>query len=149
MNSQVALGLLEQAGLVNRHPDVPRTIAMQWNIGPGADQVPDGTIIGARGPNGPFAPPTALNKWFAKAYKDKFGITAVYASYHMATAFLGVKAAYEKAQAAAKGREPGLDDVVQAFEYLKFESPSGSVIALTASSGVNPAKRTASGVRSA
>ena len=31
MNSRVALGLLEQARLVNRHPDVPRTITMQWN----------------------------------------------------------------------------------------------------------------------
>jgi branched-chain amino acid transport system substrate-binding protein len=91
------------------------------------DQIPDGTIIGARGPNGPFAPPTPLNKWFAKAYQDKFGITAVYASYHMATAFFGVKAAYEKAQAAGKGKEPGIDDIIKAFEYLKFESPAGSV----------------------
>ncbi len=92
-----------------------------------ADQIPDGTIIGARGPNGPFAPPSALNKWFAKAYQDKFGITAVYASYHMATAFLGVKAAYEKAQAAGKDKEPGTDEVIKAFEYLKFESPAGTV----------------------
>jgi branched-chain amino acid transport system substrate-binding protein len=92
-----------------------------------ADPVPDGTIIGARGPNGPFAPPTALNKWFAKAYKDKFGITAVYASYHMATAFLGVKTAYEKAQAANQGKDPSIDDIIKAFEHLKFESPAGTV----------------------
>jgi branched-chain amino acid transport system substrate-binding protein len=92
-----------------------------------ADPVPDGTIIGARGPNGPFAPPTTLNKWFAKAYKDKFGITAVYASYHMATAFLGVKTAYEKAQAANQGKDPSIDDIIKAFEHLKFESPAGTV----------------------
>jgi branched-chain amino acid transport system substrate-binding protein len=92
-----------------------------------ADQVPDGTIIGARGPNGPFAPPTALNKWFAKAYRDKFGINAVYASYHMATAFFGVKAAYEKAQAANKGKDPSIDDIIKALEYMKFESPAGTV----------------------
>jgi branched-chain amino acid transport system substrate-binding protein len=89
--------------------------------------LPDGTILGARGPNGPFAPPTALNKWFAKAYKDKFGMSAVYASYHMATAFFGVKAAYEKAQAAGKVKDPGIEQIIAAFEYLKFDSPAGTV----------------------
>jgi len=91
------------------------------------NQLPDGTILGARGPNGPFAPPTTLNKWFAKAYKEKFGMAPVYASYHMATAFFGVKAAYEKAQAANKGKDPSVDDVIQALTYLKFESPAGTV----------------------
>jgi branched-chain amino acid transport system substrate-binding protein len=90
-------------------------------------QLADGTILGARGPNGPFAPPSALNNWFAKAYRDRFGTAAVYASYHMATAFFGVKAAYEKAQAAGKGKDPGIDEVMKAFEYLKFDSPAGSV----------------------
>jgi len=89
--------------------------------------LPDGTILGARGPNGPFAPPTTLNKWFAKAFKDKYGTLPVYASYHMATAFLGVKAAYEKAQAASKGKDPSIDQIIAAFEYLKFESPAGTV----------------------
>ena len=37
INSRVALGLLEQAQLLNRHPDVPRTIAMQWNSGPDSE----------------------------------------------------------------------------------------------------------------
>jgi branched-chain amino acid transport system substrate-binding protein len=92
-----------------------------------AAQVPDGTIIGARGPNGIFAPPTTLNKWFAKAYRDKHGSGAVYASYHMATAFFGTKAAWEKAQAANQGKEPSIDEVIKAFEYLKFESPAGTV----------------------
>jgi len=91
------------------------------------NQLPDGTILGARGPNGPFAPPTTLNKWFAKAYKEKFGMAPVYASYHMATAFFGVKAAYEKAQAANKGKDPSIDDIIKALTYLKFESPAGTV----------------------
>lgn len=91
------------------------------------DQIPDGTIIGARGPNGPFAPPTDLNKWFQKAFKDRFGAAPVYASYHMVTAFLGVKAAFEKAQAANKVQEPTIDQVIGAFEYLKFESVAGTV----------------------
>jgi branched-chain amino acid transport system substrate-binding protein len=89
--------------------------------------LPDGTILGARGPNGAFAPANALSKWFNKAYRDKYGFSPVYASYHMATAFFGVKAAYEKAQAANKVKEPTIDQLIAAFEYLKFESASGTV----------------------
>jgi len=91
------------------------------------DQLPDGTMIGARGPNGPFAPPTTLNKWFQKAFKERFGVAPVYASYHMATAFLGAKAAFEKAQAAGKVQDPTIDQIIGAFEYLKFESVAGTV----------------------
>jgi len=90
-------------------------------------QLPDGTILGARGPNGPFAPPTTLNKWFQKAFKDRFGVAPVYASYHMVTAFLGAKAAFEKAQAANKVQDPTIDQIIGAFEYLKFESVAGTV----------------------
>jgi branched-chain amino acid transport system substrate-binding protein len=90
-------------------------------------QLPDGTILGARGPNGPFAPPTSLNKWFQKAFKDRFDVAPVYASYHMATAFLGAKAAFEKAQAANKVQDPTVDQVIGAFEYMKFESVAGTV----------------------
>lgn len=89
--------------------------------------LPDGTILGARGPNGPYAPPTTLNKWFAKAYKDKYNMSAVYASYHMATAFLGVKAAYEKAQAANKVKDPSIEQIIAALEYMKFDSPAGTI----------------------
>ncbi|CAN5676129.1 hypothetical protein BH23CHL5_BH23CHL5_24370 [soil metagenome] len=31
INSRVALGLLEQAGLIARHPDVPSTLSLRWN----------------------------------------------------------------------------------------------------------------------
>ncbi|CAN5721731.1 hypothetical protein BH24CHL4_BH24CHL4_26990 [soil metagenome] len=31
LNSRVALGLLDQAGLVSRHPDVPVTLNLRWN----------------------------------------------------------------------------------------------------------------------
>lgn len=89
-------------------------------------QLPDGTIIGARGPNGPFAPATRLNQWFQKAFRDQHKATPVYSSYHMATAFLGAKAAYEKAMKARKGA-PGDEDVIAALEYLKFESVAGIV----------------------
>ena len=89
-------------------------------------QLADGTIIGARGPNGPFAPATRLNQWFARSYRDQFKMTPVYASYHMATAFFGAKAAYERAQKTRKGT-PSDDDIIGAFERLKFESVSGIV----------------------
>ena len=92
-----------------------------------ADSVPDGTIIGARGPNGPFAPPNRINAWFKKAYHDRFNVGAVYASYHMATAFFGVKAAWERAQAKNGGKEPTIDQVIAAFEHSKFDSPAGVV----------------------
>ncbi|HZP92242.1 MAG TPA: ABC transporter substrate-binding protein [Burkholderiales bacterium] len=92
-----------------------------------ADSVPDGTIIGARGPNGPFAPPNQINAWFKKAYRDRFNAGAVYASYHMATAFFGLKAAWERAQAKNGGKEPTIDQAIAAFEHSKFDSPAGIV----------------------
>lgn len=112
-------------GLLARMPNI--MITGETVIDRLGNQLPDGTILGARGPNGPFAPPTTLNKWFAKAYKAKFGMAPVYASYHMATAFFGVKAAYEKAQAANNGKDPSIDDIIKALTYLKFESPAGTV----------------------
>jgi len=90
-------------------------------------ELPDGTMIGARGPNGPFAPPTSLNKWFQKAFKERFNVAPVYASYHLVTAFLGAKAAYEKAQAANKAQTPSDDQLIAALENLKFESVAGTV----------------------
>jgi branched-chain amino acid transport system substrate-binding protein len=90
-------------------------------------ELPDGTMIGARGPNGPFAPPTGLNKWFQKAFKDRFNVAPVYASYHLATAFFGAKAAYEKAQAVNKTNAPSDEQLIMALENLKFESVAGTV----------------------
>ncbi len=90
-------------------------------------QIPDGTIIGARGPNGPFAPATELNRWFQKTFRDRYKIGPNYAAYHMASAFFGVKAAWEKAQAQNKGEQPSIDQVIAAFEHMKFEAPSGTV----------------------
>ncbi len=90
-------------------------------------QVPEGTVIGARGPFGVFAPDTELNRWFRKAYEDKFKVAPTYPSYKMAQAFLGVKAAYEKAQAANGGKRPSQEQVIAAFEKLTFEGPGGKV----------------------
>ncbi len=90
-------------------------------------QIPDGTVIGARGPFDMFAPDTALNRWFRKAYQDKYGIPPNYPAYKMAQAILGVKSAYEKAKSANKGKAPNQDQVIGAFEHLTFEGPGGKV----------------------
>jgi branched-chain amino acid transport system substrate-binding protein len=90
-----------------------------------AGQLPDGTIIGARGPNGVFAPESELNKWFRATYNDRFTLWPVYPSYRMAQAILALKSAYEKAQAG--GAAPDQDKVIAALEGLTFQSPSGTV----------------------
>jgi len=90
-----------------------------------AGQIPDGTMIGARGANGVFAPENALNAWFRPAYNDRYSLPPVYPSYRMAQALLGLKAAYEKAQAG--GAAPDQDGIIAALEGLTFESPSGTV----------------------
>ncbi len=87
-----------------------------------AAQLPDGTIIGGRGPNGVFAPESDLNTWFRETYYDRYGTWPTYPSYHMALAILGVKSAYE---AASSEDLPDLEDVITAFENLEYEAPSG------------------------
>jgi branched-chain amino acid transport system substrate-binding protein len=89
-------------------------------------KIPEGTIIGARGPFGPFAPDTPLARWFKNTYQDRYQVAPNYAAYKMATALLGVKAAYEKAQAGGAQR-PTQEQIIAAFENLTFEGPGGQV----------------------
>lgn len=84
-------------------------------------QMPDGTIIGARGPHGELAPASELNDWFRKAYFDRFGTLPTYPSYKMAQALLGVKAAADKAGSADQ------DAIIGALKGLEWEGPSGRV----------------------
>ncbi|MFH0787591.1 MAG: ABC transporter substrate-binding protein [Pseudomonadota bacterium] len=92
-----------------------------------AKQIPDGTMLGGRGPHGVFAPDNELNRWFRKAYQDRYALLPTYPSYKMVQAILGVKAAYEKAQAANAGKAPSQDQVIAALEHLTYETPSGKV----------------------
>ncbi len=112
-----------------------------------AGNVPDGTIVGARGPNGVFAPKSALNDWLRAIYKERTEVNPNYPAYSVALAFLGLKAAYEKARLAAiqaavpmgaakdvkeqmekaYGRPPD-EEIIKAFEYLTFDSPAGKVM---------------------
>jgi branched-chain amino acid transport system substrate-binding protein len=89
-------------------------------------QIPDGTMIGARGPHGVYAPENELNKFFRAAYQDRFVLSPNYPAYHMSQSILGLKAAYEKAQGAGAAA-PTQDQIIAAFEGLTFETPSGTI----------------------
>ena len=91
-----------------------------------AGQIPDGTIIGARGPHGAFAPENELNKFYRQVYQDRFVLSPNYPAYHMAQSILGLKAAYEKAQGAGTAA-PTTDQVIAAFAGSSFETPSGTI----------------------
>ena len=89
-------------------------------------RIPDGTIIGARGPFGPFAPDTEFNRWFRTAFQDRYGVPPNYAAYKATNALLGLKTAYEKAQKAG-AQAPSQEQIIAAFENLVFEGVGGTV----------------------
>ena len=89
------------------------------------DKMPDGTIIGARGANGPLARDTEINRWFHKIYTDRYNIPPTYPAYQMAQSLLGLKLAYEKA--AKPGVKPTADQIAAAFKGIEFEGPAGHV----------------------
>jgi branched-chain amino acid transport system substrate-binding protein len=91
------------------------------------NQIPDGTVLGARGPFGPYAPNNAYNKWFSAGFEKKFSAPPNYASYQMAQAILGVKLAWEKAQDANGGKKPSNEQVAAALRGSTFEGPGGTV----------------------
>ncbi len=84
-----------------------------------AKHVPDGSILGARGPYGVYARKTRLNNWFRAAYEKRFGAAPIYPSYHMAQAILGLKAAYDKGERNAR-MFPSQADVIKALTHLKY-----------------------------
>jgi branched-chain amino acid transport system substrate-binding protein len=107
--------------------------------------IPDGTIVGARGTHGVFAPDSKLNSWLKDIYRAKVDQDPTYPAYSTALAFLGLKTAYERAKVAKlqksipmganKGVKdemekayavgPDAEDVIAAFEGVVWESPSG------------------------
>ncbi|HEX9434351.1 MAG TPA: ABC transporter substrate-binding protein [Burkholderiales bacterium] len=91
------------------------------------DQIPDGTVLGARGPFGPYAPNNRYNQWFAQGFEKRFSAPPNYASYQMAQAILGVKLAWEKAQDAANGKRPTNEQLGAALENMTYEGPGGTV----------------------
>jgi branched-chain amino acid transport system substrate-binding protein len=92
-----------------------------------AAQIPDGTVLGARGPFGPYAPNNPYSQWFSKGYEAKFNVAPNYVSYQMAQAILGVKLAWEKAMEKNGGKRPSNEEVGAALENMTFEGPGGTV----------------------
>lgn len=93
-----------------------------------AAQIPDGTVLGARGPFGVYAPNNKFNQWFRKGFESQYKSEPNYASYQMAQAILGVKYAWEKAMASNGGKRPSNEQVGAALEHATFEGPGGNVI---------------------
>ncbi|GBD14462.1 Leucine-specific-binding protein [bacterium HR25] len=95
--------------------------------------VPEGVAIGSRGPHGIVTPDMAdnpLRREFIELYKQRFGLAPndyiPHGAYHFVQALQGLKAAYEKAIEQVD-RWPTKDEVIKAFEYLEFDSPSGRI----------------------
>ena len=115
----------EARGLSKRMPIVATTLAASmWRL---RDKIPDGTIVGGRGPHGPFAPNNALNIWFHKVYVDRYGTPPTYPAYQMALSVLGLKVAWDKAQAKKGGAKPTTEEIADAFAGIEYDSPSGRV----------------------
>jgi branched-chain amino acid transport system substrate-binding protein len=91
-----------------------------------ADQIAEGTILGARGPFGVYAPKSPLNDWLRKNFMARYGTPPTYPAYKMAQALMGLKAAADKAAATA-GKKPTQDEIIAAFTGLEFEGPGGTV----------------------
>ena len=89
------------------------------------DKLPDGTIIGGRGPNGVLARDTEIRKWFEQIYRDRYNTPPTYPAYQMVQSLLGLKLAYEKA--AAGGTKPNSDAIAAAFKGIEYDGPAGHV----------------------
>jgi branched-chain amino acid transport system substrate-binding protein len=107
--------------------------------------IPDGTIVGARGTHGVFAPEGPLNNWLKGIYKAKTKFDPNYPAYSTALGILGLKSAYEAAKLKklsssipmgenkgvkeemekAYATGPSQEEVIAAFEGMSFQSPSG------------------------
>jgi branched-chain amino acid transport system substrate-binding protein len=112
-------------GLSRRMPILGTAVeSVIWRL---KDKLPDGTIIGARGANGPLAPDNVYSRWFKSIYMERYNSPPNYPAYQMALSILGLKVAWEKAQKAKNGGRPSTDEVATAFEGIQYDAPSGPV----------------------
>jgi branched-chain amino acid transport system substrate-binding protein len=87
--------------------------------------VPNGIIVGGRGPFGVFAPKNALNDWFRPAFTAQYKDAPTYPAYKMVQAIFALKAAVEKT--AKPNAMPDADQIIKGLTGLTFEAPSGTV----------------------
>ena len=97
-----------------------------------AGQLPDGLIIGARGPYGVFADDTPTNKWFRAEFEDTYKVLPTYPAYMMGQAILGLKAAFENAD--KNDGFPNTDAVVDSFSFLEY-SAIGTTVKMALGNG--------------
>lgn len=93
-------------------------------------QLPDGVIVGVIGDGywlSPDAQRKAQTKAFVESYRQRFNEYPVFPSFKMANTLCAVKAVYEKAIAANKGKWPTRDDLVAAAKNLKVDTLTGTL----------------------
>ncbi len=87
--------------------------------------IPDGVIIGARGPHGDLAPDTELANWFKKEMNKEYDIKVTTQPMHKgAMAALFLKKAYDEALLKLN-KFPSNDEIIDFMEGLKWDTPSG------------------------
>lgn len=91
-------------------------------------QMPDGVIVGARGPYGLIVRDrdTPLNRWFIDKYTAKYGEAPNSAAYFFAQGVLAVKVGYDRAAKKA-GKAPTTEQVIDTLSGMEFESFSTTV----------------------
>ena len=125
-------GDLESFVVQSSARELPKISTMVYTVGEqiiyrNAARIPDGTLIGSRGPNGLLAPDNALNNWFAKAYQMRFSSRPNFPAYHMYQSLLGLKAAWDAAAKEKSGTRPSPEEVAAKFKHLEFETASGKI----------------------
>ncbi|MBB5696390.1 ABC transporter substrate-binding protein [Muricoccus pecuniae] len=118
MTQMSARGLQEQSRIV--------APLLELAINRMGRQIPEGIIFTARGTNGLFAPPSALNTWFTDIYRGRHNEMPVFTAYQYAATLLALKAAYDKAAGPA-GARPATRDVIAALRSSTFEAPGGTI----------------------
>ena len=85
-------------------------------------KLPDGLIIGARGPYGILVKDldTPLNKWFVETYKNIYGIYPSGPAYQYGQAILAAKIAYDKAGSDATDEQLG--DALRGISFEAFST---------------------------
>ena len=90
--------------------------------------IPDGVIIGARGPHGDLAPDTKLANWFKDEMKKEYNIKVTTQPMHKgAMAALFLKKAYDEAYSKLN-KFPSNEEVIKFMEGLKWDTPSGEAV---------------------